>query len=185
MPRYVKVAAAQMGPNNEDMRRDQIVERMLALMDKAIAEGVEILAYPEMALSTYFPKRIRDDYEQFFDQEVPPKALAELLARARAAGILCHVGFCERDGACHFNTAILTDETGAVCGRFRKIHLPGLDHVDARRAAPVYEPYYFETGDTGFQVFPTSKACWASRSARIAGTARPTGASDSEARKSC
>jgi N-carbamoyl-D-amino-acid hydrolase len=156
--RYVRVAAAQMGPNSEGMPEHQIIERMLALMDQAIAERVEIIAYPEMALSTYFPKRIRDDYDQFFVKEIPPKALSELLARARAAGIICHVGFCEKDGARRFNTAILTDETGNVCGRFRKIHLPGLDHPDPRRLAPVYEPYYFETGDTGFQVFPTSKA---------------------------
>ena len=42
-------------------------------------EDVEILAYPEMALTTYFPKRIRDDYDQFFETEVPPKALEPLL----------------------------------------------------------------------------------------------------------
>lgn len=158
MSRYVRVAAAQLGPNSEGVPERQIIERMLVLMDQAIAERVEILAYPEMALSTYFPKRIRDDYDQFFVKEIPPKALSELLARARAAGIVCHVGLCEKDGARRFNTAILTDETGSVCGRFRKIHLPGLDHPDPRRLAPVYEPYYFETGDTGFQVFPTSKA---------------------------
>jgi hypothetical protein len=28
----------------------------------------------EMALTTYFPKKIRDDYDQFFENEVPPKA---------------------------------------------------------------------------------------------------------------
>lgn len=156
--RYVKVAAAQMGPNNESMRVKEIIDRMLALMDQAAAEQVEILAYPEMALSTYFPKRIRTDYDQFFVDAIPPKALSELLARARAAGIVCHIGLCEKVGARHFNTAILTDETGAVCGRFRKIHLPGLDHVDPRGLASVYEPYYFETGDTGFQVFPTARA---------------------------
>jgi predicted amidohydrolase len=158
MARYIKIAAAQMGPNNEDMRRDQIIGRMLALMDQAIAEHVEILAYPEMALTTYFPKRIRDDYDQFFVKEIPPKALAQVLTKAHAASIICHVGLCEKDGDRRFNTAILTDETGKVCGRFRKMHLPGLDHAGPRDVARVYEPYYFETGDTGFQVFPTSKA---------------------------
>jgi len=158
MARYVKVAAAQLGPNDEGMRGDQIIERMLGLMDQARAEHVEILAYPEMALTTYFPKRIRDDADRFFVTEIPPQALAELLAKARDAGMICHVGMCEKDGDRRFNTAILTDETGAVCGHFRKIHLPGLDHPDPRGLARVYEPYYFETGDTGFQVFPTAKA---------------------------
>jgi CRISPR/Cas system Type II protein with McrA/HNH and RuvC-like nuclease domain len=32
MPRHLKVAAAQMGPNNEGMSREEIVDRMLALL---------------------------------------------------------------------------------------------------------------------------------------------------------
>ena len=158
MSRYVKVAAAQMGPNNEGTPQSEIIGRMLKLLEQAAEDHVEILAYPEMALSTYFPKRIRDDYDQFFTEEIPPRVLHDVLARARAAGIVCHIGFCEKVGARRFNTAILTDETGTVCGRFRKIHLPGLDHPDPHRLAPVYEPYYFETGDTGFGVFSTLKA---------------------------
>jgi len=87
MARHVKVAAAQMGPNNEGTSREEIVERMLGLLDQAVVEGVEILAYPEMALTTYFPKRVRDDFDQFFETEMPPKALAPLLQRAREARI--------------------------------------------------------------------------------------------------
>ena len=114
MPRYVKVAAAQMGPNNEGTSREEIVERMQGLLERAVAEDVEILAYPEMALTTYFPKRVRDDYDQFFETEMPPKALAPLLQRAREARIACHVGFCEKDQGRYFNTALLTDEAAAA-----------------------------------------------------------------------
>src|SRR6185369_4979342 len=67
MARYIKVAAAQMGPNNEGMSREEIVERMLALLDLAIQDQVELIAYPEMALTTYFPKKIRTDFDQFFE----------------------------------------------------------------------------------------------------------------------
>jgi len=126
MARFVKVAAAQMGPNNEGTSREEIVERMQVLLERAVAEDVEILAYPEMALTTYFPKRVRDDYDQFFETEMPPKALAPLLQRAREARIVCHVGFCEKDQGRYFNTALLTDETGHLAGTFRKIHLPGV-----------------------------------------------------------
>jgi predicted amidohydrolase len=156
MARYVKIGAAQMGPNNEGTSREEIVDRMLGLLEQAIGEGVEILAYPEMALTTYFPKRIRDDYDQFFETEVPPKAVEPLIRKAAQAGIACHIGFCEKDGARYFNTAILTDEQGQVCGKFRKIHLPGVTQPDGH--AQVFEPYFFANGDTGFKVFPTQKA---------------------------
>jgi len=151
MPRHLELAAAQMGPNNEGASREEIVERMLGLLDRAIGEGVELIAYPEMALTTYFPKRVRPDFEQFFETEVPPKALEPLLRRAAEARVAVHVGFCEKADQRYFNTALLTDRDGRLCGTFRKIHLPGTRTPDG--FAQVYEPRYFAHGDTGYRVF--------------------------------
>ena len=151
MSRTLKVAAAQMGPNNEGTSREEIVERMIALLDQARGDQVELIAYPEMALTTYFPKRVRPDYDQFFETEVPPKALEPLLRRAADARIAVHVGFCEKADGKYFNTALLTDRDGRLCGTFRKIHLPGTKAPDG--FAQVYEPYYFAHGDTGYKVF--------------------------------
>ena len=156
MPRYIKVAAAQMGPNNEGMPREAIVERMLTLLDLAVRDGVELIAYPEMALTTYFPKKIRPDSDQFFETEVPPKALEPLLRRAAEARVAVHVGFCEKANGKYFNTALLTDRDGRLCGTFRKIHLPGTKAPDG--FAQVFEPYYFAHGDTGYRVFDAAGA---------------------------
>ena len=156
MARQLKVAAAQMGPINEGTSRDEVVDRMLVLLEQAITEQVELIAYPEMALTTYFPKRIRDDYDQFFENEVPPKALEPVLRRSREKGVAVHVGFCEKAGGRYFNTALLTDESGTLVGIYRKIHLPGRPSPDG--VAQVYEVRYFETGDTGYRVFATRKA---------------------------
>jgi predicted amidohydrolase len=156
MARWVKVAAAQMGPINEGTSRDEVVDRMLTLLEQAVAEQVELIAYPEMALTTYFPKKIREDYDQFFENEVPPKALDPLLRRARQARVAVHVGFCEKAGGRYFNTALLTDEAGTLAGTYRKIHLPGRPSPDG--FAQVYEVRYFETGDTGYRVFDTGHA---------------------------
>ena len=156
MPRFMKVAAAQMGPNQDGTPREAIVERMLGLLARAIADGVEVIVYPEMALTTYFPKRIRSDYDQFFETDVPPKALEPLLRRAAEARVAVHVGFCEKADGQYFNTALLTDRDGRLAGVFRKIHLPGTKAVDG--FAQVYEPYYFAHGDTGYKVFDCAGA---------------------------
>src|SRR5499427_2654553 len=156
MPRHIKVAAAQMGPNQDGTPREAIVERMLGLLEQAIRDDVEILAYPEMALTTYFPKRIRTDFDQFFESEVPPKALEPLLRRAAQKRVAVHVGFCEKTDNKYFNTALLTDRDGRLCGTFRKIHLPGTKAADG--FAQVYEPYYFAHGDTGYRVFDAAGA---------------------------
>jgi N-carbamoyl-D-amino-acid hydrolase len=131
---------------------------MLRLMQEAIREGAAIVAYPEMALTPYFPKRIRDDAEQFFSTEVPPAVLGPVIDAARRAGVVWHVGFCERDGRRRFNTAVLIDEGGRVCGRYRKSHLPGSNRAEANTSGRVYEPYYFDRGDTGYRVFDTRAA---------------------------
>jgi predicted amidohydrolase len=156
MPRHVTVAAAQMGPNNEGVSREEITERMLGLLEQAGRAGVELIAYPEMALTTYFPKRIRPDFDQFFETEVPPKALEPLLRRAAQLRVAVHVGFCEKAGTRYFNSALLTDRDGRLCGTFRKIHLPGTRAPDGH--AQVYEPYYFAHGDTGYRVFDAAGA---------------------------
>jgi len=156
--RDVKVAAAQLGPISEGTSREEVVDRMLALMDRAAADGVEILAYPELALTPYFPKRICDDHEQFFETEMPSKVVEPLFSRARGTGITFHLGYAEKDGERHYNTAVLVDENGSVFGKFRKIHLPGLAHPDPEGYARVFEPYYFASGDTGFRVFAGKKA---------------------------
>ena len=156
MPRHIKVAAAQLGPNNEGTSREEIVERMMTLLDQAVADGVDLIAYPEMALTTYFPKKIRPDFEQFFEHEVPPKALEPLLRRAADARVAVHVGFCEKAEGKHFNTALLTDRDGRLCGTFRKIHLPGTKVADG--FAQVHEPHYFAHGDTGYKVFDAAGA---------------------------
>jgi predicted amidohydrolase len=156
MPHHIKVAAAQMGPNNEGVSREEIVERMLGMLDQAVREQVELIAYPEMALTTYFPKRIRSDFDQFFEAEVPPKALEPLLRRAAEARVAVHVGFCEKADGKYFNTALLTDRDGRLCGTFRKIHLPGTRAADG--FAQVFEPHYFAHGDTGYRVFDAAGA---------------------------
>src|SRR3989475_221015 len=156
MPRYLKVAAAQVGPNRDATPREAIVERMLGLLEQAIHEDVEVIVYPEMALTTYFPKRIRTDFDQFFETEVPPKALEPLLRRAAEARVAVHVGFCEKADGRYFNTALLTDRDGRLCGTFRKIHLPGTKVPDGY--AQVHEPYYFAHGDTGYKVFDAAGA---------------------------
>lgn len=158
MPRFVKVAAAQMGPINEGTPREAAVERMLALMDQAIAEDVELVVYPELALTPYFPKRIREDYDQFFESEMPSKVVAPLFERARQARLAFHLGYAERDRGRRYNTAILVDEDGTIFAKYRKTHLPGLPHPDPEGLARVFEPYYFAHGDTGFQVHAAKKA---------------------------
>lgn len=150
--RTIKVAAAQMGPNNETADRSEIVGRMLLMMEQAIYEHVDILVYPELALTTYFPKRVRDDYDQFFEEEMPNASVAKLFNRAEESGISFHMGYAEKDGANRYNTTIFVED-GKVIHKYRKLHLPGLGKADSKYVAKVFELHYFHHGNTGLKAF--------------------------------
>jgi N-carbamoyl-D-amino-acid hydrolase len=150
--RTIKVAAAQMGPNNETASRDEIIGRMLSLMELAIRESVDILVYPELALTTYFPKRVRNDYGQFFEEEMPNASVAPLFKKAEDAGISFHMGYAEKEKNNRYNTTVFV-ENGKVIHKYRKLHLPGLGKPDPNYVAKVFELHYFHHGNTGLKSF--------------------------------
>ncbi|MEI6162431.1 MAG: nitrilase-related carbon-nitrogen hydrolase, partial [Roseococcus sp.] len=61
MPRRVTLAAAQLGPIQKAEGRDVAVGRMLRLMEHAHRRGVEVLVFPELALTTFFPRWYEED----------------------------------------------------------------------------------------------------------------------------
>ena len=56
MPRTVTVAAAQMGPVQLDHDRESVVKRLLTLLQEAHGRGAELVVFPELALTTFFPR---------------------------------------------------------------------------------------------------------------------------------
>jgi predicted amidohydrolase len=155
--RWTKVAAAQLGPNQESTPRAEVVARMLTLLEQAIADGVQLVVFPELALTTYFPKRIRDDADRFFETEMPSQIVAPLFERAREAGVAFHLGYAEKTAeGQYFNTAVHVDESGTITGKYRKLHLPGMLEEQPGNSGIVYEPWFFEHGDTGYHAFATA-----------------------------
>lgn len=155
--RIVNVAAAQMGAIQKDESRTAVVERMLALMREA--RGSDLIVYPELTLTTFFPRYFsdqREEIDQWFERSMPndvTRPLFELSAELRMG---MSFGYAELtpDGH-HFNTTILTDEDANIIGKYRKVHLPGHSEVDDTRSHQHLEKFYFEPGDLGFPVFRT------------------------------
>ncbi|MET3891372.1 putative amidohydrolase [Bosea sp. OAE506] len=159
MSRIVTVAAAQLGPIQKAETREQVVARMLALMDEAKAKGADLIVYPELALTTFFPRWYHEDRAEadaWFEAAMPNPAVQPLFDRARAHGMGMSFGYAELtpEGQ-HFNSSILVDKSGAIVGKYRKIHLPGHVEYDTTRAHQHLEKRYFEPGDLGFPVWRT------------------------------
>jgi len=155
--RVIRLAGAQLGPIQRAETRAKVVARMIALMDQAHAAGARFIVYPELALTTFFPRWYLEDRaegDQWFETEMPNPDIQPLFDRARALGMAMNFGYAEktREGR-HFNTAILVDAMGKIVGKYRKIHLPGHDAFDPERSFQHLEKYYFEPGNLGFPVF--------------------------------
>jgi predicted amidohydrolase len=157
MSRIVTIAAAQLGPIARVENRASVVKRMIALMREAKSMGAEVVAYPEAALTAFFPHWWTEDeaeIDSWFEREMPGKETIALFDEARRLGIGFHLGYCELDLSSgrkrRFNSAILVGSDGAIIGKYRKIHLPG--HSDHRPGTPFQnlEKRYFEVGDLGF-----------------------------------
>lgn len=157
MPRLVTVAAAQLGPIQKAESRQSVVARMITLMEAAHAQGATFVVYPELALTTFFPRwyhENRAEADGWFETAMPGPATQPLFDKAKALGMAMSFGYAElTPGGRHFNTSILVDRTGRIAGKYRKIHLPGHVDYDTERAHQHLEKRYFEPGDLGFPVW--------------------------------
>ncbi len=130
---------------------------MLELLAGARDRDCDLVVFPELCLTTFFPRWFMPDQEEvdrWFEREMPNAETQTLFDAARSWGIALSFGYAELtpDGG-HYNTSVLTDKTGEIVGKYRKIHLPGHAEFDSERAFQHLEKRYFQPGDLGFNVW--------------------------------
>jgi predicted amidohydrolase len=160
MARYLTVAAAQLGPIHLADGRGAVVARLIAMLRQAHGAGAELVVFPELALTTFFPRYWMEDQAEidaYFERQMPGPETEPLFDAARELGVGFHLGYaelCEEEGETrHYNTAILVDGQGEIVAKYRKIHLPG--HAEHKPNVPFQhlEKRYFEIGNLGFPVW--------------------------------
>jgi predicted amidohydrolase len=160
MSRILTIGAAQMGPIARGDSRAAVVDRMVALLDRAAARGCSLVVFPELALTTFFPRWLIEDQAEldgFYETEMPGPQTRRLFEAAAKYKIGFYLGYAElmREGneTRRFNTAILVDPDGRLVGKYRKVHLPGHSEYEPQRPWQHLEKRYFEIGDLGFPVW--------------------------------
>ena len=162
MSRTIMVGGAQTGPIGRDESRQSVVSRLVELMREAHGLGCRLVVFPELSLTSFFPRWwLEDDaeIESGFEREMPSAATQPLFDTAKELGIGFYLGYAElaeEDGAKRrYNTAILVDASANIVGKYRKVHLPG--HADDRPDYPFQhlEKRYFDVGNLGFGTWRT------------------------------
>jgi predicted amidohydrolase len=96
--RFVTIAAGQLGPIARAETRTEVVARLMALMRQAKACGCDLIVYPELALTTFFPRWYFEDQAEidaFFEREMPGAQTRALFDLARDIGIGFYLGYAE------------------------------------------------------------------------------------------
>src|SRR6185295_16857693 len=133
MARNLKIAAAQLGPLHKADSRAVAVKRLVNLLKEAHGMGAKFVVFPELALTTFFPRWWMEDQDEvdkrYFESTVPSQVTEPLFTEAKKLGIGFYIGYAElTPEKRRFNSAILVAPDGSIVGKYRKVHLPG--HAD-------------------------------------------------------
>jgi predicted amidohydrolase len=138
-----------------------VVERLLVMLRDAHAHGVELVVFPELALTTFFPRWFVDDISEadhWYERSMPNAVTQPLFDEAKRLGI----GFClgyalvetEADGTVRrWNVQTLVERDGSIVATYKKTHIPGHEHHEPDRPFQHAERYYFEPSPEGFGVW--------------------------------
>lgn len=150
--------------------------RLLALLHSAAQQKVQLVVFPELTLTTFFPRhliRSTNELDSNFqgsgsDVTTAPDTRA-LFEKAVECGIDIVVGYAERCPSATTSSSTMTTTTtqrgyntsiyfsasrNAVLAKYRKVHLPGTVEPSADPdAMHQLEKRYFFPGDLGFEAF--------------------------------
>lgn len=155
----IGLAVAQMGPVHLADSRAAVVKRLLEMMREAKERQADLVVFPELALTTFFPRYWMSQEEaeaRFFEAQMPNADVQPLFDEARKLGIGFYLGYAELTPEGRpYNTAILVDKSANIVGKYRKVHLPG--HADHKPDAPFQhlEKKFFDVGDRPWGVWDT------------------------------
>ncbi len=86
MTRLLHVGAAQLGPIQQSDDRASVVIRLIELLRQAKAAKCDLVVFPELALTTFFPRWFVDDIstaDHWYETEMPSSVTSPLFAEAK------------------------------------------------------------------------------------------------------
>ncbi len=155
MPGKVNIGIVQMACSADV---DANVEKAIAGIRDAAAQGAQIVCLPELFRSLYFCD-VEDHHNFDLAEAIPGPTTDRLGTVARECGVVVIASLFEKraQGLYHNTTAVI-DADGSYLGKYRKMHIPD--------DPGYYEKFYFTPGDLGYKVFQTKFAkigvliCW-------------------------
>ncbi len=182
MSRIVKAASAQMGPIPKSQSRKQAVSRLVAMMREAKGRGAELVVFPELAFTTFFPRWMIEDeaeLDSYYETEMPGPETAPLFEESKKLGVGFYISYAElvNEGGRRrrFNTSIIVDRNGEIVGKYRKVHLPGHSEPQPGESTSTWRSAISSPATLASAYGGHSAASWACASATTGAGPKPIG----------
>lgn len=139
----MRLAMAQMRMHTS---MEENLKKTLELMEQAKKDGAELIFFPELQLTPFFPQyEKRDASPWLLDIDTP--ALHEVREKCRTLGICASPNiYLALDGN-RYDASLMIDSTGKVLGVSKMVHIA--------QARYFYEQDYYTPSGDGFRVYDT------------------------------
>lgn len=140
----MKLAMAQMRMTSSTAEN---LEASIRFMERAKATGADLIFFPEVQLSPFFPQYEKQDASAWLMDEDGPEIKAFQAACRRLRLCACpNLYLRQRDGKT-YDASIMIDGNGEVMGVSKMVHIS--------QARYFYEQDYYTPSDDGFKVYDT------------------------------
>ncbi|MCH7876518.1 MAG: carbon-nitrogen hydrolase family protein [Gemmatimonadetes bacterium] len=141
----LRLALAQLAAGPDPERN---LERALGAMDDAHARGAQLVAFPELAVTRFFPQHERFAGARELAEPIPGPTADRIAERAAAHGLVTVFNMYEAADGKHFDSSPVFDADGTLLGVTRMVHITDY--------ACFHEQAYYDPGDRGAPVYQTA-----------------------------
>jgi beta-ureidopropionase len=140
----MRIALAQMSMD-EEMQAN--LDKTLACMREAAREGAEIVCFPEIQFSPFFPQFPGGDAARYA-VGIDDALVQAMQQTCRELGLVDVPNLYLDEGGKRYDASPIIDSNGAILGVSKMVHVV--------QAPFFYEQDYYTPSDSGFQVYQTS-----------------------------
>jgi predicted amidohydrolase len=126
---------------------DENLNKALLSMDEAASRDAELICFPEIQLSPFFPQYPGKDVSKYAIP-INHTIVKSLQEKCRSLNLVGFLNLYLREGKNRYDASPVIDSDGSLLGISKMVHIV--------QAPCFYESDYYTPSDSGFQVFDTA-----------------------------
>ena len=139
----MKIALAQMQMLNDVEKNYQ---KSIRLVEKAAEQGAELICFPEIQLSPFFPQYAEADVSNYV-MSMDSKYVKGICEACRLSRIYAAPNLYIEENGHKYDMSLLIDDEGKIIGKQKMVHIAQCEKF--------YEQSYYTQSEEGFAVYDT------------------------------